>query len=539
MSTLNKRVMRQEKKDNGKIILYTMALYLIGVVFVLSSSSAGLIMNGSENPIVFMQKQLLFGAIALIAGFIIYKINVKFLIDNYKAIFYFTIGILLIVLLIGAEVKGSKSWFKLGGFSIQPAEFAKLTLILMMSTALKHKNVNTPETYKKICLYTLPILGLVVAQGDLGTVMIMGAILLAMMYLGGIQKRILAALTGMGIVAILILSIISPYRMKRMLIFLDPFADYYGMGYQIIQSLYSVANGGLLGRGLGNSVHKFGYLPENHTDFIFSIITEEIGLVGSALVILIFILLVMQIFKVAFRIQNKQLSLICAGIGSFIAIESLLNLSVVVSLMPVTGVTLPFLSYGGSSLISKFICIAIVLGINEIAVKTEARYLDEERIEQAKQRQRMRQNSFEKANNIRKNTVNNIKNFTYTEIKKVSKRYREATHTNKENSKKVTTKFSSEGKRIAKKKDTFIKMKSKLNKNKTKNTLHTKFKSSTSKNKTLKTKGFVKSKDSKFNSINLDETYLDHAGFNTKFEENLTEVDLGSIDIKQFNKKHN
>lgn len=536
MSTLNKRVMRQEKKDNGKILLYTIALYLIGVVFVLSSSSAGLIMNGNENPIVFMQKQLLFGAIALVAGFIVYKINVKFLIDNYRAIFYFTIGLLLAVLLIGSEIKGSKSWIRLGGFSIQPAEFAKITLILMVSTVLKYKDVNTPETYKKLCLYTLPILGLVVAQGDLGTVMIMGAILLAMMYLGGIHKRILAGLTGMGIIGILILSVISPYRMKRMLIFLDPFSDYYGMGYQIIQSLYSVANGGLLGQGLGNSIHKYGYLPENHTDFIFSIVTEEIGLIGSSLVILLFILLIMQIFKVAFRIQNKQLSLICAGMGSFIAIESLLNLSVVVSLMPVTGVTLPFLSYGGSSLISKFICIAIVIGVNEISVKTEARYIDEERIKQAKQRQKVRQRSFEKANNFRRNAVNNIKNITHNGMIKVSKRYREANHVNKENFKKVTTKFSSEGKRIAKKKDTFINMKSKSNKNKT---LKTKFKVNTSKNKILKTKSIINNKDSKFNSINLDETYLDHAGFNTRFEENLTEVDLGSIDIKQFNKKNN
>ena len=544
MNTSSRRVMRQEIRDNNKLMLTTFALFMIGVIFILSSSSAGLIMNGSKDLTAFMTKQILAGVLATIAGFIVYKMNVKFLVDNYKGIFYFTLVILGIVLLIAPSIKGSRSWLRIGGFSLQPAEFAKITLILTASTVLKNKNVNTAETYKKLCFYTLPILILVVLQGDLGTVMIMGALLLVMMYLGGINKAILGGLTGAGVIAILILSIVSPYRMKRMLIFMNPFEDYYGMGYQIIQSLYSVANGGLLGQGLGNSIHKFGYLPENHTDFIFSIITEEIGFVGAALVVLLFILLITQIFKTAFRVKNKQLSLICAGIGSFIAIESLLNLSVVVSLMPVTGVTLPFISYGGSSLVSKFICIAIVLGINSISKKTEAKYLDEERIKQAKERQHSRKMSMEKANNFRKTAGANIRNLAGAIVNTLVNGYRAAMHAVKENFQKVTSKISSKDNTFANQKTNFSNKKHTLNKDiihtklEKKNTLKAKT-NSLFKRKTKRKNMFNSQKQSNFNQINLDETYLDQSGFDSKFEENLTEIDLGSIDIKQFNKEKN
>lgn len=531
MNTSSRRMMRQDKRDNNKIALITIILYLIGVVFVLSASSAGLIMNGNKDVTSFMEKQVLFGVIAITLGFIASRINPKLFIKHQKEIFYFTLFILAVVLLIAPEIKGSRSWLKIGSFSIQPAEFAKLTLILMASSVLKHKNVNTTEMYKQLCLYTLPILILVVMQGDLGTVMIMGAILLAMMYLGGIRKIILGGITLAGVVAVLILSIISPYRMKRMLIFLNPESDYYGMGYQIIQSLYSIANGGLLGQGLGNSIHKYGYLPENHTDFIFAILTEEIGFIGATLVILLFILLITHIFKVAFKVQNKQLSLICAGIGSFIAIESLLNLSVVVSLMPVTGVTLPFLSYGGSSLISKFLCIGLVLGINRTSKKTEAKQLDEERITQAKERQKSRMQSLEKVNNFRKTADVNIHNAIQNVAEKVATGYRAVIKANKENFNKVTS-------RKIGKESNFAKTKKKFS-NASNNSLKLRRKDAPVFKTTKKTakSALNNKKQSQFNTINLDETYLDQSGFNNTFDD-LTEIDLGSIDIKKFNQNN-
>lgn len=528
METSNRLIMKQDKRDNARIILTTMLLYLIGVIFVFSASSASLIMNGNENITSFVEKQILFGILATIGGVICSKINPRFFIKHQKEIFYFTLAILGLVLLIAPEVKGARSWLKIGSFSLQPAEFAKLTLILMASSTLKDRDVNSPEVYKRLCMYTLPILVLVVLQGDLGTVMIMGAILLAMMYLGGIHKILLSGITAAGIVGVLILSIISPYRIKRMLIFLNPESDYYGMGYQIIQSLYSIANGGLFGQGIGNSVHKFGYLPENHTDFIFSILTEETGFVGASLVIILFILLITHIFKVAFRIQNKQLSLICAGIGCYIAIESLLNLFVVVSLMPVTGVTLPFLSYGGSSLISKFLAIGIVVGVSKYAKKTEARKLDEERINQARQRQMMRAESFKNMEAFKQKTRSNIKNVLKNITNTLLNGYRAVAKSNKENFKKVTLKkFKKNDSSFKQTKKKTLKSSSfKVNKKQ-----KPAFKKINKKEKSFFS-SFEK-RQSNFNKINLDEMYLDDSGFNST--EDLTEIDLGAIDIKKFN----
>lgn len=530
MDTSTRLMMKQDKKDNVKLVTITMLLYLIGVVFVFSSSSAELIMTGNDNITSYVEKQLLFGFIAIVLGFIASRLNPNFFIKNQKQIFYFTLALLALVLVIAPEIKGARSWLKIGSFSLQPAEFAKLTLILMASSVLKERNVNTIGSYKKLCLYTLPILMLVVMQGDLGTVMIMGAILLAMMYLGGVEKLLLLAISGAGVIAVLILSVLSPYRIKRMMIFLNPESDYYGMGYQIIQSLYSIANGGLFGQGIGNSVHKFGYLPENHTDFVFSVLAEETGFIGASLVILLFILLIVSILRISFKIQNKQLSLICSGIASYIAIESLLNLFVVVSLMPVTGVTLPFISYGGSSLISKFLAVGIVLCISRNSKRVQGRQLDEERIKQAQERQNVRIKSFEQVKKMKRytgqTTTNAISNFKNT----ITNAYSHVTTINKEKSRslkkkkpaKLLIKKTSKVKKLQKKSKT-LKIGRPLNR--------------TDKVRKFKKErtDFIFNNTPQYSSVDLDETFLDSRGANQDFEE-LTEIDLGTIDLEQFNR---
>lgn len=534
MGKATNRVMRQDKRENNSILICTMALILIGIVFVFSSSSAELIMKGSNKVTSFMNKQILYGCLGLIAGYIVYKVNLKFIIDNSTNILFATIAILMFVLLVAEPVKGARSWLKLGPFSLQPSEFAKITLILMTAQALKGNDVNNKETFKKIAFSTIPILILVVLQKDLGTVMIMGAIILAMMYLAGIEKKILGGISLAGLVGILVLSILSPYRMKRMLVFLNPFDSYYGLGYQIVQSLYAVATGGVFGVGLGNSIHKFGFLPENHTDFIFSIVIEEVGLVGATIVIFLFVLLITQMLRVAFRVKNKQHSLIVSGIASFIAIESLLNLAVVVSLMPVTGVTLPFISYGGSSLLSKAICVSLVLNINKSSKKTDSTRIDIEREQYSKKRQEKQDKNLNAVKTFGKNTRKITRAFLSNSIKGIMNGVNVVKTSIKEGCSKVTSTFNS--------KKTSVKDKKSFSKTKV-----TKFKKSS--NVKSSKKSFSKKKQSnkfvhknytehrnslEMETINLDEVYLKESGFDNK-EEYLNEIDLNSVDFKQFN----
>lgn len=521
-----KTVIRQEKKDNNRIILLTMALFFTGIVFILSSSSAGLIMNGSNDPAAFMKKQLLFGAIAFTVGFIIYKTPLKLILENLNLIQIFTIILMLSVFVIGKEVNGNKNWLQFGPFSIQPSEFAKITLIFLAAKVLGNNDVNDKETLKKLAITVLPILLIVVAQKDLGTAMIMGAIVLAMMYLSGLKPKTLLMFIGAGILGVLALSIASPYRMKRMLIFTNPFRDYYGMGYQIVQGIYAAANGGLFGQGIGNSIHKYGFLPENHTDFIFAVVAEEIGFIGGALVIILFVLLVANMLKVAFKIKNKQLSLTCAGIASFIAIESLMNLGVVVSLMPVTGVTLPFISYGGSSVISKILCVSLVLNINKSSRKIDAEDLDRELQENNRRRYENNRNFRNNVYTFTTNSYNSVRNFSTNIITNTAKGSKAIAITVKDTLSRNKSQFTNVKSNISSKKSKF--KSSKNSKSKFKKISTTKSKSNTIKQDNL-------------DFINLDQVYFNESNFKNQNiqqsnDEELNEIDLNTFDVKKFNK---
>ncbi len=525
-----KTVMRQEKRENNRIISIVLALFFIGAVFVFSSSSAGLIMNGSEDTSVFFKKQLIFGFISLIIGVVIYKTPLKTIINNLSVIQIFTIALMLSVFVIGKEVNGNKNWLQLGPLSMQPAEFAKITLILLTAKIIGNGDVNNKDTLKKL-LYTVgPIVLIVVAQKDLGTAIIMGAIVLVMMYMSGLHPKTLMILIGIGLAGILALSIASPYRIKRMLIFADPFSDYYGMGYQIVQSLYAVSNGGLLGQGIGNSIHKYGFLPENHTDFIFAVVAEELGFVGATLVILLFLLLIVSMLRIAFKLKNKQLSLTASGIASFIAIESLLNLGVVVSLMPVTGVTLPFISYGGSSLMSKMICVALLLNINKSSRKTNAEELDKEIYESSMKRNHT--NTM-----IRKNTGSFVRN-TYTRTMNFSNNLM----SNGKNTINNTAKKVINALMTSKDKLSNVKL-NKNESNKFNRNKKTSFK--TDKNSKFKTMN-QNQYDMNLQKINLNGVLFNKENINSKknvnehmnnlnTEENLKEIDLSNIDIRKFN----
>ena len=263
---------------------------------------------------------------------------------------------------------GSRSWFGIGGFGMQPSEFMKLGLTIFVSKYL----VNNDRDIKDIRKGIFPILGiiflvfaLIMLQPDFGTGVVMTFSLIVLLFVSGCRLGFFVKLGALGIVGIVVLILIAPYRMERIVSFLNPWSDPLGSGFQIIQSLYAIGPGGLLGLGMGNSIQKHFYLPEPQTDFIFAIICEELGFVGAGVVILLFGFIIYRGFSIAINCNDLFGKYLAFGITFMFAFQAILNLSVVVGLIPVTGVTLPFLSYGGSSLLITMISMGILLNISK------------------------------------------------------------------------------------------------------------------------------------------------------------------------------
>ena len=308
----------------------------------------------------YLKNQLIFFVIGLFLMFYISKIDYHLYYKNSNKIIIICLILLILVLIpgIGSIRNGSRSWFRIGSFGIQPSEFTKLGLIIFTSKYL--------TKYKKmlpILLLLGLIFGLIMLQPDFGTGMVLVMSILGLLFVGGMKLSFIYKMAFIGIFGIIGLIIIAPYRLARILSFLDPWQDPLGSGFQIIQSLYAIGPGGLFGQGIGNSIQKYFYLPEPQTDFIFSIISEELGFMGVLVVTSLLCLIIFTGFKIALKTNDLFGKYLSFGISFSLAFQALLNLMVVVGLIPVTGVTLPFLSYGGSSLLISMISIGIILNI--------------------------------------------------------------------------------------------------------------------------------------------------------------------------------
>lgn len=267
---------------------------------------------------------------------------------------------------IGSVRNGSRSWFGIGSFGIQPSEFAKLGLIIFTSKYLSNNKIkNIKTSVLPILAVVLLIFGLIMLQPDFGTGVILVITIIALLFISGVNMNFFIKLGVLGLIGIVILVIIAPYRLERITSFLNPWNDPLGSGFQIIQSLYAIGPGGLLGMGLGNSIQKHFYLPEPQTDFIFSIISEELGFAGVLIVALLFITIIYRGIHISLKQEDKFSKYLAFGISFSFAFQTLLNLMVVVGLIPVTGVTLLFLSYGGSSLLVSMTSIGILLNISK------------------------------------------------------------------------------------------------------------------------------------------------------------------------------
>lgn len=352
-------------------------LLLIGIIII---SGFGLIMIYSASYVwalykfndsyKFVKTQALFLLIGYILMYILQKIPYYIYLKKANLIFVLSFIFLILVLIpgVGTIRNGSRSWFGIGGFGIQPSEFMKLGIIIFTS---KYLSKNEKEL-SKIKIGVLPILlvliivfGLIMMQPDFGTGVIIVVTIIALLFISGVPINFFIKLSLLGIIGVVGLIIIAPYRIKRIISFLNPWSDPLGSGFQIIQSLYAIGPGGLLGLGLGNSIQKHFYLPEPQTDFIFAIISEEFGFIGILLISLLFILIIYRGLRISINCENKFGKYLSFGITFQLAFQTILNLMVVVGLIPVTGVTLPFLSYGGSSLLITMISMAILLNISK------------------------------------------------------------------------------------------------------------------------------------------------------------------------------
>lgn len=355
------------------LFLTVLMLLSIGLVMVFSASAyfAGDPEGPFRDPFHFFKRQL-FGALL--------GIGAMFLMINYD---YWRlkrwVGLMLIVSFvllglvlipgIGMEFLGARRWINLGFMSFQPSELVKICIITFTAYGLARKR----EQVKYFIPGLVPFLMvagaaalLILAQPDLGTAATLMGTVFIMFFAAGARGTHLTALAGIGVTLVAAAIIFEPYRMRRFLAFLDPEADPTGAGWNILNSLMSLASGGFLGTGLGQGRHsKFLFLPERHTDFIFAAIGEELGFIGGFLVIALFILLVWRGFKIAITCPDAFGSLLAAGLVSGIALQALVNIGVVTGTLPVTGITLPFVSFGSTSLIFSLMGVGIILNISK------------------------------------------------------------------------------------------------------------------------------------------------------------------------------
>ncbi|WP_163879517.1 stage V sporulation protein E [Paenibacillus favisporus] len=353
------------------LLLCILGLLTIGMIMVYSAGSV-LGFHDYGDSFYFVKRQMLFAGLGLVAMFFTANLDYHVWKKYAKAGLIICFGLLVIVLIpgIGVVRGGARSWLGISSFGIQPSEFMKLGMILFLSKWLSSENFNI-TAFGKGLLPPLGLIGLafglIMMQPDLGTGTVMLGASMMIVFTAGAKLSHLGFLGLGGVAGFAGLIIAAPYRLQRITAFLDPWSDPLGAGYQIIQSLYAIGPGGLGGLGLGMSRQKYSYVPEPQTDFIFSILAEELGFIGGLIVLLLFLVLVWRGMRVAMTIPDRFGSLLAVGIIGMVAVQVVINIGVVIGMMPVTGITLPLISYGGSSLTLMLTALGILLNLSRYA----------------------------------------------------------------------------------------------------------------------------------------------------------------------------
>ena len=353
-----------------QLVWIALGLMMTGLVMVTSASfpiSARL----TDQPFHFMFRHAIFLLLALGVSSVVLQIPMKRWLQYSMYLLGLSFFLLVVVLAVGKSVNGASRWIPLGLFNLQPAEVAKLSLFIFMAGYLVRKQDEVRKTFFGGFAKPIMVFGafavLLLGQPDLGTVVVMLVTLFGMLFIAGAKLSQFIALMVAGVAAVVGLIVIEPYRVRRVTSFWEPWNDPFGSGYQLTQSLMAFGRGDWMGQGLGNSIQKLEYLPEAHTDFVFAVLAEELGFVGVTLVLmLIFSLVFKAIFigKKAFENDQVFSGYLAFGIGIWFAFQTLVNVGAASGIVPTKGLTLPLISYGGSSLIIMSVAVSMLLRID-------------------------------------------------------------------------------------------------------------------------------------------------------------------------------
>jgi cell division protein FtsW len=374
-TTMTGRMLAREHAGRYDTVLLAsvLALLAVGVVMVYSSSSVVALMSYGD-PSYFMKRQIAWAVLGLLAMMITMRIDHERLGDKrvIGLLLVFTLVLLVAVLVpgIGRTINGARRWLRFGPLSFQPAELMKFTLVVYLSGYLSAKGDRVRDFSHGLLpglLMACLFLGLTLVQPDLGTVVAMGLVMLAMFYAGGARLShltgLLLAAAPLGYAAVAG----KAYRMRRIFAFLDPWADPQGAGHQIVQSFLAFGSGGVFGRGLGQGRQKLLFLPERHSDFIFAVIGEELGIIGALVVLLLFGIVLWRGTAIA-RSTRGLSRMLALGFTLLISLQALFNMAVVTGIMPTKGIALPLVSYGGSALVVTLASVGVLLNISKKAV---------------------------------------------------------------------------------------------------------------------------------------------------------------------------
>ena len=360
--------MAKHYRPDRLLLIATLGLLALGVVMVFSASAV----YASElygNAGIFVLRQFIWLILGLGALFLMTQLDYRRLCQ--PAVVFPALCAVLVLLVAVFFLDPSRSthrWIRLGLFSVQPSEFAKLALILFLAYFLerrRHAVDDVPGTLLPAGCITAVLVGLILLQPDLGTAAVIVAIAGGMFFVAGLRLQYLACFAAAASVAAYFLIVRVPYRMARIQAFLDPYADPQGSGFQTIQSLLAVGSGGVTGVGLMDGKQKLFYLPEAHTDFIFAVVGEELGLVGAAIVVLLFGIIAWRGLRIAALAPDGLARLLAVGVTTMIVGQAFINLSVVIGLLPTKGISLPFISYGGSGLLVMLLGMGLLLNISQ------------------------------------------------------------------------------------------------------------------------------------------------------------------------------
>ena len=362
------------KNLDYSIPVFTLLLILCGMFLIFSATKSG---DASLLANSFLKKQLIAALLGVLAIVVSLLFNYEILRDYAEIIYIADLLLLGIVLVIGQTVKGGQSWISLGRFNFQPAEITKLVVIIMLAHVLAKDKYNIKKVLGLVipALYVFIPFSLILLQNDLGSSLVLLAIFIGMIYVAGANAKFLfgSLFSVVGSVVVWVtahiyLGVYIPlrdYQLNRLLVLVNPSRDPLGAGYNVRQSKIAIGSGGLFGKGLfTGSQNQLNFLPEKHTDFIFSVLGEELGFIGAIIIIIIYFLLLWRALIVAREAKDKFGEYVVIGIISMFSFHIFQNIGMAVGLMPVTGIPLPFLSYGGSSLITNLLGIGLIMNIN-------------------------------------------------------------------------------------------------------------------------------------------------------------------------------